>query len=148
MQRCLRQLWFAAALFDFEVRALHVPGKHNQFADYLSRWHSDPLARDNFHRLCRDSDQAFCFQDVDTTCFSFDVSWHYCHIFVLSCFLCRLPSQIWPTSTARCFSCPLEEFLMAYCCFGPRSVHTEEHSGSYPQLSNVLRTESSPALSY
>ena len=46
MQRCLQQLWFTAAVFDFEVRALHVPGRHNQFADYLSRWHSDPSARD------------------------------------------------------------------------------------------------------
>ena len=53
MHRCPRQLWFTATLFDFEVRALHVPGKHNQFADYLSRWHSDPLARDSCHRLCR-----------------------------------------------------------------------------------------------
>lgn len=31
MQRCLRQLWFTAAPFDFEVRAQHFPGKHNQF---------------------------------------------------------------------------------------------------------------------
>ena len=50
MQRCLRQLWFTAALFDFEVLALHVLDKHNQFADYLSHWHSDPSARDSFHR--------------------------------------------------------------------------------------------------
>ena len=37
MQRCLRQMWFTAALFDFEVRVLHVPERHKQFADYLSR---------------------------------------------------------------------------------------------------------------
>ena len=86
MQRCLRQIWFTAALFDFEVHALHVPGKHNQFADYLSCWHSEPLVRASFHRLCRDSNQTFCFQDVDIACFSFDVAWHYCHIFVLFCF--------------------------------------------------------------
>ena len=36
MPCCLGQLWLAAALFDFEVRALHVPGKHNQFADCLA----------------------------------------------------------------------------------------------------------------
>ena len=51
MQRCLRQMWFTAAPVDFEVCALHVPGRHNQFADYLSRWHSDPLARDSFYCL-------------------------------------------------------------------------------------------------
>ena len=61
MQRCLRQLWFTTALFDFEVRAPHVPGKHNQFADCLSRWHSDASARDGFYRLCSDSNQFFSF---------------------------------------------------------------------------------------
>lgn len=74
MQRCLRQLWFTSALFDFEVRALHVPGKHNQFADCLSRWHSDPSARDSFYRFCSDFNQVFYFQDVDSACFSFDVA--------------------------------------------------------------------------
>ena len=51
LQRCLRQLWFTAALFDFEVRALHVPGKHSQFADCLCCWHSDASACDGFYRL-------------------------------------------------------------------------------------------------
>ena len=50
-QTCLQQMWFTAALFDFEVHALHVPERHNQFVDYLSRWHSDPLARDSFYCL-------------------------------------------------------------------------------------------------
>lgn len=67
-------MWFTAALFDFEVRALHVPGRRNQFADYLSRWHSDPLARDSFYCLCNDPGQVFQFQDVDSACFSFDVA--------------------------------------------------------------------------
>ena len=70
-QRCLRQMWFTTALFDFEVRALHVPGRHDQFVDYLSRWHSDPLAHDIFYCLCNDSGQVFQFQDVDSACFSF-----------------------------------------------------------------------------
>lgn len=74
MQRCLRQVSFTTALFDFEVHAQFAPGKHNQFVHYLSRWHSDPLAHDSFHCLCRDSDQTFRFQDVDTACFSFDVA--------------------------------------------------------------------------
>ena len=34
--------------------ALHVPGKHNQFADCLSCWHSDASACDSFYRLCSD----------------------------------------------------------------------------------------------
>ena len=74
MQRCLRQLWFTAAIFDFEVRALHVPGRHNQLADCLSRWHSDPSARASFSCLCSDFGQVFHFNDVDSACFSFDVA--------------------------------------------------------------------------
>ena len=74
LQRCLRQLWFTAALFDFEVRTLHVPGKHNQFADCLCRWHSDASACDGFYHLCSDSNQFFHFQAVDSACFSFDVA--------------------------------------------------------------------------
>ena len=61
MQRCLRQLWFTTAFFDFEPRAPRVPGKHNQFADCLSRWHSDASARDGFFRLCSNSNQFFSF---------------------------------------------------------------------------------------
>ena len=86
MQRCLRQMWFTAALFDFDVRALHVPGRHNQFADYLSRWHSDPFARDSFYCLCTDSGQVFQFQDVDSACFSFDVAPDHVFHLVFFCF--------------------------------------------------------------
>ena len=79
-QRCLWQMWFTAALFDFEVPTLHVPWRHNQFADYLSRWHSDPLARDSFYCLCNDSGHIFQFQDVDSACFSFDVAWQWFYL--------------------------------------------------------------------
>ena len=36
MQRCLRQLWFSAAVFDFELQARHIPGDHNVLADAFS----------------------------------------------------------------------------------------------------------------
>ena len=35
MQRCLQQLWFSAAVFDFELQARHIPGDHNILADAL-----------------------------------------------------------------------------------------------------------------
>ena len=37
MQRCLQQLWFSAAVFDFELQARHIPGDHNVLGDALSR---------------------------------------------------------------------------------------------------------------
>lgn len=41
MQRCLRQLWFKASVFDFELTARHIPGVHYVLADALSCWHTD-----------------------------------------------------------------------------------------------------------
>ena len=36
MQLCLRQLWFSAAVFDFELQARHIPGDHIVLADAFS----------------------------------------------------------------------------------------------------------------
>ena len=49
MQRCLRQLWFTAALYDCELTARHIPGVHNVLADALNRWHTDPSYQGLFH---------------------------------------------------------------------------------------------------
>ena len=50
MQRCLREIWFLSAVFDFEIRTDHVPGVSNAIADHLSRsfrgsdiWHPHHL---------------------------------------------------------------------------------------------------------
>ena len=39
MQLCLREIWFLSALGDFEISAVHIPGRTNTIADHLSRWH-------------------------------------------------------------------------------------------------------------
>lgn len=49
MQRCLRQLWFTAAVHDCELTARHIPGVHNVLADALSRWHTDSSYQELFH---------------------------------------------------------------------------------------------------
>ena len=36
VQSCLRELWFFASLFDFELCALHIPGQENAIAELLS----------------------------------------------------------------------------------------------------------------
>jgi hypothetical protein len=73
MQRCLRQLWFTAALHDFEVRARHIPGEHNTFADCLSRWDSGPSYRKTFHEAARKVDIEFTFHEVSADCLQFQV---------------------------------------------------------------------------
>ena len=39
MATCLRELWLVASTFEFELRAVHLPGEENRVADWLSRWH-------------------------------------------------------------------------------------------------------------
>ena len=39
MATCLRELWLVVSSFEFELRAVHLPGEENRVADWLSRWH-------------------------------------------------------------------------------------------------------------
>lgn len=39
LQSCLRELCFVAVTAEFEVRAVHIPGRQNVLPDLLSRWH-------------------------------------------------------------------------------------------------------------
>ena len=54
MQACLREIWFLSALYDFEFRAEHIPGRTNTIADHLSRWHIAPSHEAQFHSLTAD----------------------------------------------------------------------------------------------
>ena len=47
----LRDIWFVAASFDFELRAIHLSGEENHAADLLSRWHLDSVYEERFRRL-------------------------------------------------------------------------------------------------
>ena len=47
----LRDIWFVAASFDFELRAIHLSGEENRAADLLSRWHLDSVYEERFRRL-------------------------------------------------------------------------------------------------
>ena len=38
MNSCLREICYFAAIYEFEVCAVHSPGVSNHFADLLSRW--------------------------------------------------------------------------------------------------------------
>lgn len=73
MQRCLRQLWFTAALYDFEVRARHIPGDHNILADCLSRWDSGPGYRNLFNATAQALDVEFVFLQVNKDFLDFQV---------------------------------------------------------------------------
>ena len=73
MQRCLRQLWFSAAVFDFELQARHIPGVHNVLADALSRWDSDPSLHDTFRMSACSLGRVYTFQHVPSDCLLFQI---------------------------------------------------------------------------
>lgn len=50
MQSCLRELFFICAKYDFEVRAIHIPGVSNRIPDFLSRFHLAKRFRDAFYQ--------------------------------------------------------------------------------------------------
>ena len=69
VQSCFRELWFYASRFDFELRALHIPGHQNTIADSMSRWDSDL----KFHRTFFEAAQ-FHYNTLTEYVCSFDVS--------------------------------------------------------------------------
>ena len=44
-QSCLRELAFLNAVYECEVRAVHLDTKSNRLADHLSRWHMSEVQR-------------------------------------------------------------------------------------------------------
>ena len=59
---CLREIWFLAAINEFELRACHITGVDNRGADLLSRWHLSSASRDEF--LSRFGDLGLQFVSV------------------------------------------------------------------------------------
>ena len=48
LQACVREICFLCAVFDCEIRAVHLAGEDNRLADFLSRWDVAPGYRDKF----------------------------------------------------------------------------------------------------
>ena len=51
LQKCLREILYYAARFNFEVKAVFFPGVENRTADLLSRWHMDSSFKNLFYDL-------------------------------------------------------------------------------------------------
>lgn len=73
MQRCLRELWFTAAVHDCELTARHIPGVHNVLADALSRWRTDFAYHDLFYESAARLGRQYTFQTVSRDYFNFQV---------------------------------------------------------------------------
>ena len=55
MATCLRELWLVVSTFEYELRAVHLPGEENRVADWLSRWHLGEKYQTSFHEFIVDS---------------------------------------------------------------------------------------------
>ncbi len=49
--KCLRELVYLAAVYEFEIRAKHIAGVSNRLPDLLSRWSLSNVHEKQFHSL-------------------------------------------------------------------------------------------------
>lgn len=73
MQSCLRELCFVAATAEFEVKAVHIPGRLNTLPDLLSRWHLSSTMRNRCMQLLYEGN--FEIVPVDASLFQFTCAW-------------------------------------------------------------------------
>ena len=72
MQRCLRELWFLSALYNFDIRMQRIPGEHNLLADALN--HSDdPSYQVHFARTSQELGISYVFDQIPGGFIFFDV---------------------------------------------------------------------------
>ena len=53
MQACLREICYLSAIFEFEIRAQHIPGVSNRLPNLLSRWDLNNKFQEEFFSLFR-----------------------------------------------------------------------------------------------
>ena len=51
MQKCLQEISYWAACYEFQIRAHHIAGVDNRIPDYLSRYHLGSLYKSQFLNL-------------------------------------------------------------------------------------------------
>ncbi|CAC5393054.1 unnamed protein product [Mytilus coruscus] len=63
LQCCLRELCYIAAIYGFEIRAVHLAGTENRLPDYLSRWHTSDKFAALFYNAVSGSLQEFSAEE-------------------------------------------------------------------------------------
>lgn len=73
LQECLREICFLAAVYEFEIKSVHLESESNRIADHLSRWHLDSKHEAKFRDLTGD----FILKEetVDNAMFQFVNNW-------------------------------------------------------------------------
>ena len=53
MQKCLRQIRYHSAKFNFRIRVVYLCGEENRISDSLSRWHLSQSYREEFFKATK-----------------------------------------------------------------------------------------------
>ena len=56
---CIREIWLEVSKYDFQLRAVHLPGEENRVPDWLSRWDCGQKYRDLFYGFIGDEPDKF-----------------------------------------------------------------------------------------
>ena len=68
MQKCLREIRYHSAKFNFRIRAVYLRGEDNRISDSLSRWHLSQSYRDEFFKATKN------LQLTETIVFNFELN--------------------------------------------------------------------------
>ena len=72
MQDCMREILFLAALYKFEIKAVHIGTNQNRLPDLLSRWYLADSYRQEFNRI---KPQGMYRVKLDQNMFEFQNDW-------------------------------------------------------------------------
>ncbi|CAC5376459.1 unnamed protein product [Mytilus coruscus] len=74
LQCCLRNFCYIAAIYEFEIRAVHLAGTENRLPDYLSRWHTSDKFAALFYNAVSGSLQVLVRKNI---CLNFRITGKY-----------------------------------------------------------------------
>ena len=73
LQSCLREVSFLAAIYEFQINAVHLSSSANRIADHLSRFYMNQTHRDQFFELTKEYVLEECV--VSDNLFDFENDW-------------------------------------------------------------------------
>ena len=65
LQDCLSEIAFLAAVYEFQIKMIHLDSKANRISDHLSRWDLDYSHRVNFFEETQDYDLVECHVPIN-----------------------------------------------------------------------------------
>ena len=71
MASCIREIWLEVSKFNFQLRAVHLPGEENRVPDWLSHWNCGQKYRDLFNEFIADEHDKYKEISIHSDLFTF-----------------------------------------------------------------------------